>query len=287
MNYIEYQEKVNEIAKKAILPPLGKTAFVVIDMLNDGCREGGAFDLMGFDISLFQKIENNIADLVNECKKYRVPIIYVTSYYDDIYIPYQMKMKFKEMCIEHIPLAQKGTWGVEFVDSLPQINDYRVVKSHFSAFARGFSFAFKERSNQAVDEYLKKPAKQDEELKKQGLPVLNDFYLKASANESELSLKGTYSFMDSLPDFAPLTLHALLQRDKIDTLICTGGSSHVCLASTVYSASEKGYNIILPIDAIASEDNIKHWIYLHNFSLFNSALCTTTNLIDTILKQYG
>jgi len=79
-----------------------------------------------------------------------------------------------------------------------------------------------------------------------------------------------------------LTLHTYLQLNQKNTLILTGGSTHVCVASTVYSAFERGYKIIIPVDGVASEDMNKHWVYLHNFMIFNSDLCTTTNLIEAI-----
>jgi len=264
-----------------------KSALIVVDMINDGLREGGAFHAMGYDITRFQSIEPNIIRLVDVFKKHSIPIVYVTSYYDSKYLPSPMRKKFKEMGIEGSPFARKGTWGTEFIDTLPRINDYRVIKSHFSPFAEGFSLVLKEGLNYQLEEYLKLTANEDEEINKRGGPVLTDFYLKASANTAELSVKGSYSPLKTMPDFMPLTLGSLFHKvlGEIDTLICVGGSTHVCLASTIYSASERSYEVMLPIDAIASEDENKHIVYLHNFSMFNSTLCTTSALVDNIEKQ--
>lgn len=281
-------ELSNEVQKKASFfqLPLNskKIALVVIDMINDGCRKGGAFDILGFDVTQFQKIEKNVLDLIIVCKKNNIPIIYVKSIYDHRYLPKYISEKFKEMMIGKIPLAHKGLWGTEIIDSLPPINDYTVVKSHFTAFAPRFSLAYKEAENSKFKEYLKLSADEDNKLIASGESVLTDFYLDAAKTECELFLKGRDCFLDKYNKLPPsvLTLHTLLNLINIDTVICAGGSTNVCLASTVYSAAERAYNIILPIDSIASENSNMHWVFLNNFSFFNSTLSTTCNLINAI-----
>ena len=69
-----------------------------------------------------------------------------------------------------------------------------------------------------------------------------------------------------------------------NTLIITGGSTHVCEDAAVSAASERGYHVIEPIDAVASEDVDKHYAYLHNHGIFKSELITTANLIESLKR---
>lgn len=48
---------------------------------------------------------------------------------------------------------------------------------------------------------------------------------------------------------------------------------HVHPESTVYSACERGYNVILPVGVVASDDKGRNIIYLHNFPFFSGTLC--------------
>ncbi len=53
-------------------------------------------------------------------------------------------------------------------------------------------------------------------------------------------------------------LHALLQRDRIDTLILTGGETDVCLLAAVIGAVDLGYRVILVSDAVCSSTDDTH-----------------------------
>jgi len=261
-----------------IYSSLPRSALVVIDMINDSCRENGAFAKLGFNISSFKKIEQNISDLVFLCKENDIPIIYVESFYDSEYLPSFMKIKFQEMQIADFPIARKGTWGAELVDTLPRINDYRLIKSHYSAFSEGFTFLFKENAVPEIEDYIKKPAGCDYKLKKRGKKVLTDYYQDVLIDKRGL----LYGHSNKNACDSHFNLNSFLRSHNINTLILVGGSTHVCVASTIYSASERGYKTIIPIDAVASEDSNKHWIYLHNFMLFNSMLCTVSRLKSVV-----
>jgi len=154
---------------------ISSSVLLCIDMINDACRKDFAFAKLGFDISHFKKIEHNISNLVNVAKESGLPVIYVTSFYDPEYIPTTMKIKFQEMGILNFPLARKGTWETKIVDTMPSINDYRLIKSHYSAFAGDFSLLYKENSIPEFENYLNEPASYDRELEQQGEKHLRIF----------------------------------------------------------------------------------------------------------------
>ncbi len=58
--------------------------------------------------------------------------------------------------------------------------------------------------------------------------------------------------------FAGGGLHALLHAKEIDTLIVTGAETDVCVLSTVLSAVDIGYRIIVVKDALCSSSDLSH-----------------------------
>ena len=47
-------------------------------------------------------------------------------------------------------------------------------------------------------------------------------------------------------------LHGMLQQDRIDTIIMTGGETDVCLLAAVIGAVDLGYRVIVVSDAVCS-----------------------------------
>lgn len=47
-------------------------------------------------------------------------------------------------------------------------------------------------------------------------------------------------------------LHAVLQVERVDTLILTGGETDVCVMATALGAIDLGYHVILVTDAVCS-----------------------------------
>lgn len=50
-------------------------------------------------------------------------------------------------------------------------------------------------------------------------------------------------------------LHQILQQDRIDTLIVTGGETEVCLLAAVIGAVDLGYRVIVVSDAVCSSSD--------------------------------
>lgn len=247
------------------------SALIVIDMINDGCRKGGVFETIGFDISAFNNIEMNVAELANHFSKKGREVIYVRTLYDFNYISEPMIEKFKAFGLDKLDFSKKGMWGSQLIDTLPNIATAFVVKSNYSAFSDGFSALFDKQSLKENADYFQSLSNSDDELKKQGKFTTKDFYNQSLENEIKFTTNHEVKF--------PITLYGYLKSKGIHTVVCVGGSTHVCLASTVYSAAERGYKIILPIDAIASEDVAKHKMFLQNFGMFNSTLILTSTIL--------
>jgi nicotinamidase-related amidase len=95
-------------------------ALLVIDMLNDFCRENGALY-----VPQAEEIIPSIAKLVNIARENRVPVIYANDSHEE------NDEEFKKWP-RH---AVKNTWGVEVVEELaPREGDTVIEKTRYDAF---------------------------------------------------------------------------------------------------------------------------------------------------------
>lgn len=258
-----YKSAIEEMAGRP-LPEInrGKTALLVVDMVNDGNDDNGFFKkVLNFDISMMQAIEPNVIELIKESKKHDIPVIGVQSIYDFEYIPRAMREQFEAMGIKE-GMAKKGSWGAEIIPKIKNLElDFILVKSHYSAFSN-YTAMYSSRGDfgTGLERSLKFPKSEES---KEGLISL-DAYFKES-----IKLSG----------------FLLSRKREIENLIITGASTHVCIDSTISGASERGYRIFLPIDAVASEDREKHYTYLHNQGIFKAQLTTTQKILDNLRKE--
>ena len=257
-----------------------KTALICVDLLNDGNNDKGFFkQRLGFDISLMQKIEPKVIELIKTCKRYNIPIIGVQAIYDFDYIPTSMRKRFEAMGIKEGGLSLKGSWGSEIIPELKKIGlDLILVKSHYSAFSPGRTFGFRP-GNKEVEQYMKISSKEDEKLKSNEIKVMPGYFKEANASKKDIGA--------CLKNNGVVSLDNYLRDKNIDTLIIVGASTHVCIDSTVSGASERGYDIIMPIDAVAAEGipnegHLRHFTYLSNQGLFKAELTTTEKIIKNL-----
>ncbi len=117
------------------------TALLVMDVQNDFCAEGGAFDKDGRDVNLLQAMVPNLINFIKRARQAGLPIIFSRSihssesshYLSDSYVE-QGTRRSKQRYIEY-PVCKKDSWGAEFfkgIDSLP--GDVVITKHRFSAF---------------------------------------------------------------------------------------------------------------------------------------------------------
>jgi nicotinamidase-related amidase len=79
------------------------------------------------------------------------------------------------------------------------------------------------------------------------------------------------------------SLHRLLSRAEIKTLIVTGGETEVCVLATVMGAIDHGYHVVLPIDAVCSSADETHdamlRVYESRFGM-QLAACSMQDVLD-------
>ena len=284
INYQKEVEKVSHIPLEKGLIKSRNTAIIVVDILNDSCREEGFFNkYFNFDISLFRNVEKNLINLLPILKNSNIKSIFTITFYDFDYISNPQKESFLKMQIPlniNFQLALKGSWGSKIVETLSDFADGIVIKSHYSAFSPEYSFFYLPNQSSYIDDYLTLPQNKDIKLIQDGKKVLKDFYNDGFDSLCKERKKDQITKDMSNNIFCNLDVY--LRANQIKNLIITGGSTHVCLDATVNAASERGYKVILPIDCIASEDKDKHWIYLHNHMIFKATITNFKNLIKAL-----
>lgn len=282
----QYKQMIYGMAEKSN-PKLevDKTALLIIDLVNDGNDDNGFFKTkLGFDISLLKEIEPNVVKLINASKSQGMPVIGVQAIYDFDYISKPMRENFEAMGIEG-GLAPKGAWGSEIIPKVKNSGlDLILVKSHYSAFAPGRTFGYRS-GNKEIENYMKLPASKDSNFVKKGKSVMKDYFEEAQ----KLYLWDKEDIDHSLDDGGKvISLDHYFTLKGIDTLIVTGASTHVCVNSTIAGASERGYKVFEPIDAVASEGipnegHLRHYIYSSNDGMFKSELTTTKKILESII----
>lgn len=101
---------------------LEKPAILIVDMLNDFCKEGGSMVLKEG-----AEIYEPLARLIAEGRKHGCPIIYV----NDCHRPGKYDREFDK----RTPHCIDGTWGAEVISELaPLEEDYCIKKRRFSGF---------------------------------------------------------------------------------------------------------------------------------------------------------
>ena len=101
---------------------LNKPAILIVDMLNDFCKEGGLMVL-----PTGAEIYDTIYKLTDTFRKNGYPVIYINDWHRaDTY-----DKEFEKRA----PHCIDGTWGAEVIDELkPQKGDYSIQKRRFSGF---------------------------------------------------------------------------------------------------------------------------------------------------------
>jgi len=99
-----------------------KPAILIVDMLNDFCKEGGAMVLKEG-----AEIYDSTANLIAEARKHDYPIIYINDCH--------RAGKYDKEFDKRAPHCIEGTWGAEVIEELaPQEQDYCIKKRRFSGF---------------------------------------------------------------------------------------------------------------------------------------------------------
>ncbi len=100
-----------------------RTAVLVVDMLNDFCKEGGAMILPGCE-RLFPPQKS----VISTARERRIPVIWVMD-------NHRQGLRRDREWLKRAPHCVEGTWGAEIVEELaPKHNEMRIKKHRYSGF---------------------------------------------------------------------------------------------------------------------------------------------------------
>ena len=109
------------------------TRFLVIDVQNDFCAEGGWFDKHDNDLTLLHEAVDRLVPFLDVARAAGVPPIFIQAIYDEIYLSPPMLERHARtgLGIDH---CQSGTWGADFFRVQPQPGELVIQKHRYSAF---------------------------------------------------------------------------------------------------------------------------------------------------------
>ena len=97
-------------------------ALVIVDMLNDFCKEGGAM-VLPEGLETIEPTQN----LIKAFREKKLPIIYINDCH--------RAGKYDKEFEKRSPHCIEGTWGAQVIDELaPREEDYQIPKRRFSGF---------------------------------------------------------------------------------------------------------------------------------------------------------
>lgn len=100
-----------------------KTAVVVVDMINDFCKPGGAMVLPGYEALVAPQLK-----IIEAARELDVPVIWI---HDE----HRRNMRHEREWAKRAPHGLEGTWGAEIISDLGALEtDIHVIKRRYSAF---------------------------------------------------------------------------------------------------------------------------------------------------------
>ena len=102
---------------------VARTAVLVVDMLNDFCKAGGAMVLPGCE-RLFSPQKS----VISAARERGVPVIWIAD-------SHREGLRRDREWLKRAPHCAEGTWGAEIVQDLaPKKNEMRIFKHRYSEF---------------------------------------------------------------------------------------------------------------------------------------------------------
>ena len=100
-----------------------RTAVIVVDMINEFCKPGGAMVLPGYEALMPAQTA-----LIARARELDVPVIFVID-------SHRRNMRRDREWLKRTPHGVENTWATQIIDDLaPQPDDIRVIKHRYSAF---------------------------------------------------------------------------------------------------------------------------------------------------------
>lgn len=101
----------------------GRTAVLVIDMINEFCKPGGKMVLPGYEALMPAQTA-----LIARARTLDVPVIFVQD-------SHRKNMRRDREWVKRTPHGVENTWATQVIDDLaPRPDDIRVIKHRYSAF---------------------------------------------------------------------------------------------------------------------------------------------------------
>jgi ureidoacrylate peracid hydrolase len=101
----------------------GSTALIVVDMLNEFCKPGGAMVLPGYE-----RLVGPQRQLIKAGRQAGCPIVFVVD-------THRANVRQDREFLKRTPHCLEGSWGARVIDDLdPRPTDLQVVKRRYSAF---------------------------------------------------------------------------------------------------------------------------------------------------------
>jgi len=100
-----------------------RTAVIVVDMINEFCKPGGAMVLPGYETLVPQQLE-----VIEAARAVGAPVFWV----HDVH---RANMRRDREWVKRTPHCVEGTWGTEIIEDLgARADEIHIVKRRYSAF---------------------------------------------------------------------------------------------------------------------------------------------------------
>ena len=100
-----------------------RTAVLIVDMLNEFCKPGGAMVLPGYELLVPPQRR-----LIEAARRVRCPILFIVD-------SHRANVRQDREFLKRTPHCLEGSWGARVIDELePREDDIYVVKRRYSAF---------------------------------------------------------------------------------------------------------------------------------------------------------
>ncbi|MEP9373700.1 isochorismatase family cysteine hydrolase [Mesorhizobium sp. KR1-2] len=100
-----------------------RAAVIVVDMVNDFCKPGGAMVLPGYEALVAPQLS-----VIDAARKAGAPVIWVHD-------AHRRNMRRDREWVKRTPHCVEGTWGVEIIEDLGARDDeIHIIKRRYSAF---------------------------------------------------------------------------------------------------------------------------------------------------------
>ena len=105
------------------LYPSANIALLVIDVQNGFVSDGGSYDLLGMNVSNYQKVVPKIKELIDLCRKFKIPIFYTqavreASGIDLLTKTHRILPVSREERIKKRPICVRGTWDSKILEEI-------------------------------------------------------------------------------------------------------------------------------------------------------------------------